>query len=415
MNFVLVLAFLFSIRILPRFKLERGDPKHMSQFLAPYQAYVASRTDAPMEFGHAAGLMALSTIALGRRWLNNGLHPNCFFMLVGPSSRDRKSHSINLIMDLIQDIEPDRIGPSDFTPEGIMFTLRKKPGKKPRNKIIVALPEFGNHLATAGKSYASGLGSMLCQLYDGDTIVRQRSGKKPMLVKHPRFNMLAGCAYGMMEKYASPVDWEGGFFARIAFVKGETRPPPYLALPAIQTQARDAMRITLMDLRDKLEKQPGAMVTDPAAMALYTNYVKSVTDTDDEPAIVAQRERLLNSVMKWALLYQIDEDEVKPIGVAAMDKAIGFASRAYVTFKDTLTRCVGSSSSKLHRKVWKFISDTGDDGATRRAVLRRFNLNSDELARTIESLIQIGAIAKEATSNGGTSFVYVASVPFEGT
>lgn len=332
--------------------------------------------------------MALSTIALGRRWLNTGIHPNIYFLLVGPSSRDRKSTSIGLAMKMIEYVLPDRIGPSDFTPEGLLFRMRKKAGIKPRNKMIIALSEFGQHLAASQKSYGGGLGALMCQLYDGETIERARSGKKTLQVVSPRLNMFGGCAYGMLEKYCSPVDWEGGFFARMCFIKAEDKArTAYPSIPVPIKAMEDACKASLLDLSNELKANPGEMALSPLALQAYEAAVHSIPDLSGDVAVVAQRERLLNAIPRFALLYQIDEDPSKPIQPAAMDKAITFAMKAWVTFTTTYGRCVGTGRQRLFKKLWKTIQDAKEVGIPRRDLQRKFNLNVEDLTQGLKILI----------------------------
>lgn len=376
-----------------QYRYARG---RMSRFLQQFESYFAHRTDAPPEFGHAGGLMALSTIALGRRWLTTGIHPNVYFLLVGPSSRDRKSTSIGLAMRMVEHVLPDRIGPSDFTPEGLLFRMRKKAGVKPRNKMIIALSEFGQHLATSQKSYGGGLGALMCQLYDGETIERARSGKKTLLVINPRLNMFGGCAYGMLEKYCAPVDWEGGFFARMCFIKAEDKPrPAYASIPVPIQAMEDACRAALTDLNNELKANVGAMSLSAPALQLYESSVHNIPDTSGDVAVVAQRERLLNAIPRFALLYQIDDNPAIQIQPAAMQKAIDFAMKAWATFELTYKRCSGTLRSRFTQKIWKAISDEGNSGLGRRDLARKFNANLDDLQVACKLLLDLGIVKLE--------------------
>ena len=237
----------------------------MSRFLAPYMQYVAQRTDAPVEFGAAAGLMCLSGITMGRRWLPSGLHPNIYMLLVGPSSRDRKSTSISLAMDILEDVEPQRIGPNDFTSEGLVSRMRTTKDSDPENsKMVIAIPEFGTYLTGAKKNYMLGGSTLLCQLYDGDTVSRARA-KDTIIVKRPRVSLIGGCAHGMLEKYVEGVDWEGGFFARMLFILGKTKTHDFNTLPTKNDAARDVVRAALKDLSNELKAQQGAHPMDVVA------------------------------------------------------------------------------------------------------------------------------------------------------
>jgi hypothetical protein len=381
----------------------------MSRFLGPYMQYVAQHTDAPVEFGHASGLMCLSGITLGRRWLMNGLHPNLFMLLVGPSSRDRKSKSIGLGIDILEDVEPDRIGPSDFTVEGLVGHMRtQKDGNQDASRMVIPIPEFGMYLAQGKKSYMSGGGPLLCQLYDGDTVKRMRA-KDTIIVKHPRVSLIGGCAHGMLEQYVDKVDWEGGFFARMLFIVGKTKTHEYTTLPSKNDVARDAVRAALRDLCNDLTTYTGAHPIDPVAQQTYDYYVRSIPDRSGDPATVAQRERLLNTIPKLALLYQLDLNPSMPIGIDAMNAAIGFSQHAWASFTYAYGLSAGSGQTKLMKKVWRKLWTAPDHTLRRRELLRGFTMTIGELFPVLDNMKKLGIIS-ELSVDG--SMVYKTTMPY---
>lgn len=378
----------------------------MSRFLAPYMSYVAQQTDAPGEFGHAAGLMCLSGIAIGRRWLPSGLHPNLYMLLVGPSSRDRKSTSISLGIDIFEDVEPQRMGPSDFTQEGLIAAMRTTKDSDPEvARKVISIPEFGSYLAQGKKSYMIGGSTLLCQLYDGDTVTRARA-KDTLVVKKPRLSLIGGCAHGMLEQYVEKVDWEGGFFARMVFVLGRTKTHDYTSLPTKNDALRDVVRAALRDLSNELKAMPGAHPIDQAAQQMYDHYVRSIPDRSGDPATVAQRERLLNTIPKLALLYQLDQHAASPINVHSMQAAIAFSQHAWESFRYAYGLSAGSYKTKLSKRVWRKISSSPNRMLRRRELLRAFTLNLGELTPIIDELKKLGAIS-EFSKDGSQTFFAV--------
>lgn len=381
----------------------------MSRFLVPYMQYVAQRTDAPAEFGHAAGLVCLSGVAMGRRWLTSGLHPNLYTLLVGPSSRDRKSTSIGLAMDILEEVEPQRVGPNDFTSEGLVARMRTTKTSDPEAaRMVIPIPEFGTYLAAGKKSYMAGASTLLCQLYDGDTVSRARA-KDTLMVKHPRVSLIAGCAHGMLEKYVEGVDWEGGFFARMLFVLGKTKTHDFSRIPSRNEAARDVVRAALIDISNVLKAIPGPHVMTAEADQHYEEYIKSIPDHTGDQATVAQRERLLNTIPKLALLYQIDDNPSAPIGMQAVQAAIAFTQHAWESFKYAYGLSAGSTKTKLAKRVWKKISNSQERIMRRRDVLRAFTINLGELLPVIDELKKLGAITEYAKDG---SQVYFAKVEY---
>ncbi len=368
----------------------------MSRFLASYENYVGKITDAPQDFGHAAGLSILSTICLGRRWVDRGrgIHPNLYIMLTADSSADRKSTSVDLAIELLREVDEDRIGPDDFTGEGLVSFMRKRPKSVggTRSKIVLPLPEFGSFLA-ATKSYGGTLSPTLCKLYDGTTFERVRSGKKPVKVVNPRVSILGGVAFAMLEQFANHYDWTNGFFARMIWVTPKNR-RPRMAVPPKPTKADfDLARAALADVHKIVKLAPGPMAIDPNADALLQTFIATIPD-DGDIALIAQRERLINSAMKVAMLYQVDLDPGLPIGTQAMTKAIAFANQAYLAFQFVYSRSSGSERGRLIRKIWRKITEMGTAGIARRDLYRACHLSLDEFNPLMDIMETGGVVMK---------------------
>jgi len=367
----------------------------MSRFLQAYAQYVSKTTDAPQIFGHAAGLSCLSTIALGRRWLNrgSGIKPNVFMMLTADSSKDRKSTSVDLAINLLREVDEDRVGPKDFTSEGLISLMRVRKVGKARSKLIIPISEFGRYLAAA-KSYAASTSAMLCDLYDGEDYERVRSGKRPLIVEKPRVSMLAAVAYGMLEKFADPNDWVTGFFARIVWIMPEEDPNRvrYHSQPPKPTSERDLAKASLLDLVDELKKT-GAMTVSSQADTDYSNFAQSFATNDyGDPVLAAQRERLLNTVWKLAMLYQIDENPSQPISAQSMGFAIWFAQKAWTSFHKIYGKTAGTSFSKLCSKIHLRVHQGGPGGTYRRDVYRGLHMQAEHFDRAMDVLIKNGAL-----------------------
>lgn len=388
----------------------------MSRFLAAYQAYMSKATDAPKSFVMAGGLACLSTIALSRRWLNkgNGVRPNVFLMLTADSSKNRKSFSVDTPVELLRDVEEDRVGPKDFTSEGLIFTMRKRPKGKSRNKLILPISEFGRYLAAA-QSYAASTGAMLCDLYDGDDYERVRSGKRPLFVEKPRLSMLAAVAYGMLEKFADPKDWITGFFARIVWVMPETDPNRvrYFNQPAKPTAERDIAKAALIDLREELRASKGAMAVSAQADAVFDAFAKPFAAQEvNDPVLEAQRERLLNTIWKVAMLFQIDENPQHPVGPQAMSYAIWFAQQAWTSFQKIYAKTASSPFIKLAHRVHHVAWHADGHTIPMREIYRTLHLSAEHLARVLDMLVKADSI--EVAKSGRAMVVRALCEPPQG-
>lgn len=366
----------------------------MSRFLAAYQTLFSKSTDAPREFGHAGALNCLSGIALGRRWIDRGggIRPNLYMMLVAGSSSDRKSTSVRLSMNLLEAVAPERVGPDDFTAEGLLKYMRPRKGKgKTRNKLVLGIEEFGQTLAAKG-SYAETLGATLCKLYDGSDFTRVRATSQMLTISKPRIGVFAAVAYGMLEQFADPREWATGFYSRFLFVTPLFWGPKYTTVPPTAKHEFDAARLALASLQDELKQAPGPMAVLPSAEQLHAQYAASFPNFDDNPIWAAQRERTLYSVWKLAMLYQIDDDPHAPISPYAMDSAITFARRSWRGFKKIHAATASDEFSRLANKISDRIRESGTEGFAKREILRSFNLTVGKLVPILDTLVKMGAV-----------------------
>lgn len=330
----------------------------MSRFLAAYEDLFAKSTDAPVEFGHAGGLAVLSTIALGRRWIERGgekIHPNLFMLLCADSSKERKSTSVKLAANLLREVIEERVGPDNFTPAGLYRYMEKKV-----TRLLLPLGEFGVFLAHAA-GHSQDLYSEMCNLYDNQDIVKARA-KEIVTIKDPIVTLFGGVAYGMLDKYMKQEHWDAGFYPRMLWITPITRRQPYTMVPNTPVTERKIAINNLNQLTNELANSidsHGPMQLIPGADKDYTAFADSlITDEKLEDATVnAQRERLKNIVFKLAVLYQIDIDPLANIGPQAMDQAYAFAKTAWISFKTVFDKSYGALIDRYNTKVWRYIVD----------------------------------------------------------
>lgn len=394
----------------------------MSRFLQHYQNYISKVTDAPYEYAEAAGLSMLSAISLGRRKLDRGrgIHPNLFTLLMADSSADRKSTSIDYAIELLRDVEEDRVGPDDFTPEALLYMMRDKPPAKgvaikARNKMLVPLPEFGLVLAQAGV-YAATMQTTLCKVYDAVSFERVRVSGGETRITDPLVSLLGGCAFEMMREYGKESDWSNGFYARCLFITPQTKPPQFATQPVRMQGDYDHIRMLLTDIRNAINGTPNphlnGMQLLPGAEAVYNTFMKTIPEDRSDVVRTAQRERLFGSTLKLAILYQLDDDPNGDIGAQAMDRATAFATKAWTSFEVVYERVSGSARNRISEKIWKLIAAAGPEGISSRDLSKRVHLKVNELEGPTTTLANVGVIRKVVGPKGGLRF-FVIEAPEE--
>lgn len=391
----------------------------MSQFLALWEEYAQSVTDAPMDFLHSAGLMALSGVSLGRRWIDrgvNGIHPNLYVMLLAGSSRDRKSFCVDdLGMGLLRDVEPKRVGPEDFSPEGLVTTLITKDGP-PRNKIVIPQPEFGKYLARSKQQYGASTSAILCQLYDGSTFRYQRSGKPLLTIPNPRVSLFGGVAFGMLAQHGNPMDWVSGFYARFLWVIPSARRPRFDVTPPANPALRGRCVDALKDLKLRLKAARRPLELSSGAKEAISAFTATIPEEGLDAALAASRERLMNTALKLALLYQVDVDHGVAISKESMEKAVAFADRSWAATRVAYAESMESQLGRDVNQIWGALTKAPEMRMPRRDLYRKLHMSAPMFNAAIDVLLKLGVVAKCAVSVGGTpkpTVGYKATEPYQ--
>lgn len=299
----------------------------MSRFLGWWRAFFLAATDAPAVYGEGAGLMALSTLALGHRWLNvgQGVRPNLYMLLTGDSSAPRKSTSVRFARQAVEEIAPHLVGPRDYTMEGLYKWMREKDETtgKGRNKFCLFSEEFGSDLARS-ESYGGTMREDFCGLYDGDDFTKVRAKSDNFTILKPRVNLLGGVAYPLLTRYCSKDDWFIGFFMRFLFVSPIAMREKTTLQPRFPRGAWATAIGSLQALYDGWKDSGVGLNLTPAAAAEYARFVKHLPSDGEDAVIPVYTARLGPNVLKLALLYQLDIDPDADVGFDAMKHACDF-------------------------------------------------------------------------------------------
>ena len=311
-----------------------------SRFINAYMDWFAESTDAPFAFGEASALMCLSTIALGRRWIAGAdkVNANLYLMLVGPSSRARKSTTIKRAREIIEIVNPGRVGPTDYTAEGLFKWMSEKDDQtgKSRTRLTLFASEFAADLARSA-GYKNSFRDDLTNLYDGFDIEKVRAGfGKNMAVHAPRVSVFAAVTYEGLRANTTGTDWHTGFLMRFLYVTPiEWRELRVIPADANNTQ-RDFVAWQLTQLKETLMQNPQGLTMTPDATQLYAQsylqhmrVVAAEKRTQRELPSEVYMQRFWPNVRKLALLYQLDTDPNVPISYMAMQRALAFAANCW--------------------------------------------------------------------------------------
>jgi hypothetical protein len=377
-----------------------------SIFIDTYLDWFLNSTDAPHIFGESSALMCLSTAALGKRWLRGAdkVNPNLYLALVGPSSRARKSTSIKRSREIVEAVIPNRIGPTDYTAEGLFKWMQEKDATtgKSRTRLTLFGSEFSADLARS-KGYKNSFRDDITNLYDGFDIEKTRSGfGKNVTILAPRVSLFAAITYEGLKDNTTGTDWQTGFLMRFLYVTPdawrELRVVPAPEDPLRKQAAIDAFG-TLWDMLDC--NNPMGLVLSPAATQMYaTAYLahmrqieQSKTDDREQPHEIYMQ-RFWPNVRKLALLFQLDMDPFVDVSDVAMDRALTFAANCWEGYRRAHRETTNGDFGTLANIVIETITAAGPTGVPIGQLWKTCGTHSVQLSNVIKYLETTNIVQK---------------------
>ena len=207
------------------------SPEH---FVSQFIAYAAGCTDAPHEYFEATALvdLAVATPKLRARLRQypGGLPTAFYAVLIGDSTRSRKTSTIGLGLDLLDSAVPDCLLAEQASPEAFVEQL----AGRSHNSSLWAVDEFGETLEKLHHAkYMAGLRGLLLSLYEGRSYRYKRTSKRTkkgeiledaLHIDNPNLAVLSATTPSIFE-IVTGRDVSSGFMARFAVVMPTSRPP----------------------------------------------------------------------------------------------------------------------------------------------------------------------------------------------
>lgn len=377
------------------------QPATPSHFIVPYMQFVGTHiTDGPYSFQETGALAILSTLAMGKRWIpkGSGIRPNAYFLLTAHSTGDRKTAAVDAAFEIIHAVAPERVGPSDFTPEGIYKVLAKRPN------TILKFREFGRFVQIIKKNYNTDISGTLTDLYDGsrEGIERVRI-KGDLKIENPHLSFLGAVTYAHLSQFMDPIEWETGFLSRIHFVTPQLS--PYFAgdRPTPLSPQPDRVPGDIRPLVNRLHEMLRYMgderpyTTHPSAVDYFRQWEQQALPVEslENTIAIAQRGRFIQAVWKLAQVYQIDIDCTRlEISVEAVWRAILYTQACWESFKAVYAMTSTDKDSKYMQQMLKTIRTNALDGTTTRDLYREAHIPMSKAWDLLQLLAKMNAVVR---------------------
>lgn len=216
----------FTMQVLTDEEIQRSY-KHKT-FIDRYLEWAQSKTDAAVVFHIASAFTVLSLVfgEFGHAAVKFGkIRLNLWFMVMGKTTRSRKSTSRGLMLKLLDGIQTSKFRydeGSNFTGEGLVNSLLEKPK---RSSLIHRDEVQGLFKEINGKNYMAGLSDTLTELYDGWVGGKKRATASDGIANADRVETnFVLFMMGIVSKITDILtleDFQSGFLARFIHVIGE--------------------------------------------------------------------------------------------------------------------------------------------------------------------------------------------------
>lgn len=330
-----------------------------SGFIRSYVEYASGCTDANIAY-HLAGALSCLTQCVPIDYSVPYASPvwgNLFTMIVGDSSKSRKTAAINIAQRVLREAVPDSVAEVPGSQEGLYESLRS------RQRQLVVYGEFGEFLAKAEEGYLMPLKTAYTNLWDGIPIGRALANSRRGPVNDPRLSLLCGVATDLLERHTEQADWTGGFLAR--FLTFFAEPEREFATPPVDDVAKRRQMVQWLATLANPQNPPGVCLwLDPAGQKMWSDWYESMRPMREgaNRRAAAACARSTSIAAKLAILIAWDIGQARSgadwhVGVVELESALKIAQLHLQSVLELGERVTGSRDMRDRSAVLRVISD----------------------------------------------------------
>lgn len=328
-------------------------------FVRSYVEYASQTTDANVAY-HLASALSILTQTVPIDYCVPYASPlwgNLYSLIVGDSSKSRKTASINVAQRILREALPGSVGEVPGSQEGLYESLRAQ------QRQVIIYGEFGEFLAKAEQGYMMPLKTALTNLWDAIPIGRALANSRRGAVSDPRLSLLCGVATDLLERHTEVADWTGGFLAR--FLTFHAEPERHYAAPPIDDPAKRAKIVKWVKDLSAPQTIPGRCLwLDKEGEELWAAWWEDMGRARDRAnrRVAAACSRSTSIAAKTALLLAWDVGDARTgndwhVGAQELASALAITNLhldSVIELGETVT---GSKDMRDRRSVLRSISD----------------------------------------------------------
>jgi len=382
-------------------------------FVERYIRWATNLSDAAPQYHQAGAFIILSAVISGALRLPTSFGnvvPNMWFMILADTTLTRKTTSMKIATNVLEEVMPSAIMATDGSVEGILSALKDRPG----TSSIYHRDEFAGLLeAMTHKDYMAGMAETFTKLYDGDNLKRLLR-KEEIKITKPVFIMYAAGTKTRIQNLLNEGHIDSGFIPRFVFITAIADPDrvrPVGPPKTVNIEERSLITDELFDINFRynsprlvvmngghgsanLKPEFEAELT-PAAWTRYNKLETTLTNSALESGLnhlTPVYDRLSKSTLKAALLIAASTQGADGTTIKVTEEDIIHAiyyCRHWHMYASEIVNSIGDSQDeRLMTQIHDFITHTGKLGVTRAELMRRYKLDSRRAELLFTTLLQ---------------------------
>lgn len=381
-------------------------------FVERYIKWASELSDASPQYHQAGAFIILSALISGALRLPTSFGtviPNMWFMILADTTLTRKTTSMRIATNLLDEVSPNSLMATDGSAEGILSALKDR-AKQPS---IYLRDEFAGLLeAITHKDYMAGMAETFTKLYDGDSLKRLLR-KEEIRITQPVFIMYTAGTKTRIQDLLTEGHIDSGFLPRFVFITAvadpdrvrPVGPPQPMNIEEKEKIVNEMFDINVRFNSPRLIVMPDGKTSSnlkpeftaeltPEAWKRYNDFETTLTKAALEtglPHLTPVYDRLAKSMLKAAMLIAASrqgEQDTVTVKLEDIIHAIYYCRHWHMYASEIVNGIGKSNDERLMDKIVDFVSGTKEVGVSRAEIMRKYKLDSKRADLLLTTLVQ---------------------------
>lgn len=366
--------------------------------------YCQTVSHAPLAYAMWNGLALLSVLGPPDVdvWIGSRTATSWWSFTVGKSGVAAKTSSADLAFELLQEVDPERVGADHESAASFFEAFMTQPQQ------LIYHGEGGKWLADTKRGYKAPLREQYVSFWDAGPKTKAQKGKPPLQIDRSHFTLMLCVAPEFLASHGGELLWSGGFMGRTQICLA--RRERFMVLPP---RWPEMYQYLVQGFRSYQRRPIGELVglTEDAA-AIYVAWATDLDARRDEfeGPITSVFSRVPSTALKAAMLisldigngsrsngnpWQLDADSLK-FGLRIADMHFRSAQEL-IEYMDM------NAYARDRRAVLDAFGD-GGKARTLGAILRRVKLEKRRVEQVLDGLVTEETLYKTLTASNQTAW-----------